>query len=169
MRKKTRNKGGDASSHGFDHLATGDDFYTGSPSEKPLYDTSPSSGERVRKTGRHQAVGTREQAKIDPREKMALIAILRLAAMIILLMIAFFLLKKGIGIYEESVWMEQAAVLEPSPVLRNVAVMGDLDIRATDSGVQFSDRIHSWQEADRLVRSAEGLLARNIYDQAIEQ
>lgn len=105
---------------------------------------------------------------MDPREKMALMAILKSVIMILLLVIAFFMLRKGISLYEESIWLEHADT-EKSPVLQEVAMVEDFNIQDQDAREQFVKRIQKWKDADRLVRSADALLQRNIYDQAIEQ
>lgn len=152
---------------GFDHLASDSDFYAKSPSEKPLYQDHPSAEmNRVRKTNRHQGVAGPRKAALDPREKMALIAILRAGIMIILLVIAFFMLYKGIKIYEEQVWMDNQTVPEESPVMRNVALIEDFNIadQAKDS---FAHRIEMWKETERMVRSADDLLLRNNIDEAM--
>lgn len=171
MRKKSRKNSSARSSGGFDRITSSQtDFYSATPSEKPLNDDSSiSSSKQVRKTNRHQTAAGRRADKMDPREKMALLAILKSVVMVLLLLIAFFLLWKGIGLYEESVWLDHADVPEKSPVLQEVILTDDFDILNQDSREQFAARIEGWKEADRLVRSADVLLHRNIYDQAIDQ
>jgi len=117
---------------------------------------------------RHQAA-LRGPEKMDPREKMALMAILKSAVLILSLVIAFFLLWKGINLYEESVWLEHADAPEKSPVLLEVELLEGFDIQDQNSREQFAERIEFWKEADRLVRSADALLQHNNQDQAIEQ
>ena len=171
MRKKRSKTNSGRTSGGFEHLnPSHSEFYAASPSEKPLYDDSGASdSKQVRKTGRHQAQGGRKKEKIDPREKMALMAILKSVITILLLVIAFFLLRKGIGLYQESIWMSHAMEGEKSPVLQEVVLIEDFDIQEQDSREKFAERINTWQEADRLVRSADALMQRNIYDQAVER
>lgn len=169
MRKKNRKKRPEPAPHRFDHLASDAEIYTTAPSEDPLFDHSRTSAGPVHRTHRHQGASTEKMSGIDPRDKMAVIAILRLGFMILMLLIAFFLLWKGITIYEEKVWMDEVVAPEPSPVLQPLAVMESFDIRADESREQFARRIQQWKETDRLVRSADGLLLRNIYDQATEQ
>jgi tetratricopeptide (TPR) repeat protein len=171
MRKKRSKTSSVRTSGGFDNLTPSNtEFYAGSPTEKPLFDKSGTSdSKQVRKTGRHQAAGGRKQEKIDPREKMALMAILKSVIMILLLVIAFFMLRKGIGLYEESIWMNHAMDGEKSPVLQEVLLVEEFDIQEQKSREKFSERIEQWKEAERLVRSADALMQRNIYDQAIER
>jgi tetratricopeptide (TPR) repeat protein len=171
MRKKRSKTDSASSSKGFEHLSpSSTEFYAASPSEKPLFDKSGvSDSKQVRKTGRHQAVVGRKQDKMDPREKMALMAILKSVIMILLLVIAFFMLRKGIGLYEESIWLDHAMNGEKSPVLQEVVLIEEFNIQEPDSREKFAERIEIWQEADRLVRSADALMQRNIYDQAIER
>lgn len=170
MRKKRRKNSsprssGESASH---TPASSAEFYATSPTEKPLYDNSMGSdSKQVHRTSRHQASVGRREEKIDPREKMALMAILKLFVMVILLVIAFFMLWKGIGLYEESIWLDHAKEDEGSPVLQEVVLVEDFDIQNQDTREKFADRIELWREADRLVRSADALLQRNIYDQAI--
>jgi len=155
---------------GFSNLSANTEFYSGNPTERPLSDTRGASDSRhTRDTERQQAVSRRKREKMDPREKMALLAILRAGIMILALVIAFFLLRKGIGIYEESIWLKHTGSPEKSPVLQEVALVEDFNIQNRDSREQFAKRIELWKEADRLVRSADVLLQRNIYDEAIKQ
>jgi tetratricopeptide (TPR) repeat protein len=170
MRKKRKNKSSDRGSGGFEHIPASADFYTGSPSEQPLYqDRQVSDARRVRKTGRHQAVAGRRKENIDPREKMALVAILKSSIMILLLVIAFFMLRKGIKLYEEKVWMDTQGTREESPVLREVVLVEEFDIQDQDAREKFAERIEIWKQAERMVRSADGFLQRNNFDQAIER
>jgi tetratricopeptide (TPR) repeat protein len=171
MKRKKKTNSAPKTSSGFDHLGTESDFYSGgSPVEQPLYqDRFQSSASSVRKTGRHQAVAGRRKETADPREKMALVAILKSIIMILLLLIAFFMLWKGVSIYEESVFMKTQGAEEISPVMREETPVEEFDIENMNSQEMFSERIEIWKEANRLVRSAEGLLLRNNYDQAIER
>jgi tetratricopeptide (TPR) repeat protein len=138
--------------------------------EQPLTgDHAPTDAQVVRRTKRHQAVSTREKEKIDPREKMALIAILKLFILLLALMIAFFMLWKGIKLYEESIWIEQVESQESSPVLEEMEIVEQFDIEDPESREQFAARIDMWKEAERLVASADLLMQRRIYDQAILQ
>ncbi len=106
---------------------------------------------------------------MDVREKRALMAILKSIIIIFLLGIAFFMLWKGISLYEESIWLDHAKEDEGSPVLQEVVLVEDFDIQNQDTREKFADRVELWREADRLVRSADALLLRSIYDQAIER
>lgn len=169
MRKTHKKTGSARATGGFDPLASNTEFYSASPTEKPLFDDSRTSAAHgVRKTGRHKGVSGRGADKMDPREKMALMAILKSVIMILLLVIAFFMLRKGISLYEESIWLEHADT-EKSPVLQEVVMVEDFDIQDRAAREQFAMRIQKWKDAERLVRSADALLQRNIYDQAIEQ
>ena len=170
MRRKKSTNNEERASSGFDQLPAESDFYTGAPSEKPLYQDKPlAESLRVRKTGRHQAVAGRRKEAIDPREKMALLAILKSVIMILLLVIAFFMLRKGIKLYEESVWMDTQTEVATSPVLLEVELIEEFDIENKDARELFAERIEGWKEADRLVRSADALLKRNNFDRAISQ
>ncbi len=144
------------------------EFYAASPTEKPLYDDGRAldSG-RDHRTSRHQSSTGRREEKMDPREKMALMAILKAVAMVLLLVIAFFLLWKGIGLYEESIWLDHAKEGDVAPVLQEVVLVEEFDIQDQNAREKFAERVERWREADRLVRSADALLQRNIHDQAI--
>ncbi|MDF7806775.1 tetratricopeptide repeat protein [Pontiellaceae bacterium B12219] len=171
MNQKKKTNSAQKTSSGYDHLGSESDFYSGgAPVEQPLYqDRFESSASKVRKTGRHQAVAGRRKETVDPREKMALVAILKSMIMVLLLLIAFFMLWKGISIYEESVFMKTQSEEEISPVMHEVALVEEFDIENQNSRELFAERIEMWKEADRLIRSAEGLLKRNNYDLAIER
>ncbi|RKX40256.1 MAG: hypothetical protein DRP64_12910 [Verrucomicrobia bacterium] len=168
MKKKHKKQRTEGSPGGYTHISSSSEFYSSSPSERPLSDSdAPSDSHSVRETVRHQAA-LRGPEKMDPREKMALMAILKSAVLILSLVIAFFLLWKGINLYEESVWLEHADAPEKSPVLLEVELGEGFDIQDQNSREQFAERIEFWKEADRLVRSADALLQHNNQDQAIE-
>ncbi|MDF7825605.1 tetratricopeptide repeat protein [Pontiellaceae bacterium B12227] len=171
MKRKKQMNTGSKPSGSYEHLGAESDFYTGgAPSEQPLYqDRHQSSNTRVRKTGRHQAVAGRRKEAVDMREKMALLAILKTGVMIILLVIAFFLLRQGISIYEQSLFVKTQGEETTSPVLQEVLPVEGFDINDQNSREMFAERIEVWKEASRLVRSAEGLLKRDNLDLAIER
>ena len=158
MSKKRNKTSSEGSSGGFERLfSSSADFYSSSPTENPLTgDSVGSNPKQTRITSRHQVVKGHRSDKMDPREKMALMAILKSMVMIILLVIAFFMLKKGISLYEESIWLEHANEGEGSPVLQEVVMVEDFDIQDPASHEKFSERIQTWKEAERLVRSADG-------------
>jgi len=173
MRKKQKKSSLSRKAGGSDHFSAPSDFYSASPVERPLHDDRRTADARhVRKTGRHQKVMGKRKEQVDLRERAALVAILRSTVVILLLLIAFFVLWKGIGLYEESriaADMEESSVQEQTPVMQAVELIEDFDIQNQDERRKFAERIESWKEADRLVRSADALLLRNIYDQAIAQ
>lgn len=169
MKKKNHSSSGPRQAGRFEHLPTDSDFYAGGSSgEQPLYqERAHSAASRVRKTGRHKAVTGRRKETVDQRERMALLAILKTAVMILLLGILFFMLWKGIKLYEESIWMKNQVAVEPSPVMREVALVEDFNITNANDRLQFVERVEIWKETDRLVRSADNLLKGNNFDQAI--
>jgi len=171
MKKKQQKKGPEKSSAGFENLPDSADFYSGGSKEQPLYvGRSFANVHQVRKTERHQAnIGGRPKENIDLRERMALLSVLKAAVMVLLLIIAFFMLWKGIKIYEESVWLDSQEELETSPVMKEVEMVDEFYTEGQQAREQFIERIELWKEADRLVQSAEALLQRNNYDLAIEQ
>ena len=170
MRRKKKSKATERVTGGYEHLPVETDFYTGSPSEKPLYQDRPvEESHRVRKTGRHQAVQGRRKETVDPREKMALLAILKTVVMILLLGIAFFMLYKGIKLYEESIWMDNQVAKEASPVMKEVAVVEEFNIGGQNANDFFEDRVGVWRDTTRLVRSADSLLKRDNYELAISR
>ncbi len=170
MKKKHKKASSRCSSREPVHHASSStaEFYTASPSEKPLYDDGRTidSG-RENRTSRHQASTGHRAEKMDPREKMALMAILKAAAIVLLLGIAFLLLWKGIGLYEESTFLDRAKEGDASPVPQEANLVEDFDIQDQDAREKFAERVEQWREADRFVRSADALLKRGIYDQAI--
>lgn len=171
MKRKKQAKGNQQSAGGYDHPGSDSDFYSSTPSgEQPLYeDEFRSSMQSVRKTGRHQAVAGRRKETADPREKMALVSILKLMIMMILLLIAFFMLWKGIKIYEETQFLKIQGEPDVAPVLQQMALVENFDIENQESRELFAERVEAWKEATRLVRSAEGLIQGNNHDQAINR
>ncbi len=171
MRKKHKKSRSSRASSGFDQTSAPSEFYFSRPVEKPLYeDRQTSSSRSVRKTERHQKVANRRKETMDPREKMALMAILKLVIMILLLLIAFFMLWKGIGLYEESRDLANSDTpSELSPIIQAVELVEGFDVENQDLREKLAERIEHWKEADRLVRSADALLNRNLFDHAITQ
>ncbi len=169
-RNKPKNSASNSSGN-TENLGSESDFYTGGVSaEQPLYQTRyDSTGSRDRKTGRHQVSAGRPMVTVDPREKMALLAILKTGVVVLLLAITFLLLKKGIGIYEESVFVKTQLHEEVSPVLQDFKAVEEFDIDQQDSREMFAKRIEVWKKANRLVRSAEELLKRDNLDLAIRR
>ncbi|MCF7849198.1 MAG: tetratricopeptide repeat protein [Kiritimatiellales bacterium] len=169
MKKKRKEKSSTRAGSGFDNLSTSGDLYASAPTEKPLYDVTGASDSRhVRRTSRHHVHKGRE-TQTDPREKAALISILKSTVMILLLIIAFFLLKTGVGIYEDSVALKYMTPMAPSPVMQEVVPIADLAIEDGTVKGQFAERIRLWSEAERHIRAADALLERNILKQAIER
>jgi len=170
MKKKKQARADQRPAGGHDQLGSNSDFYSSAPSgEQPLYeDRFHSSTQNVRKTSRHQA-GGRKKETVDPREKMALVSILKLMVMMILLLIAFFMLWKGIKIYEETQILKTQGEQKVAPVLQHMDLVEDFDVENKDSRELFAERVESWKEATRLVRSAEGLIQGNNPDQAISR
>ncbi|MEN7973405.1 MAG: hypothetical protein ABFR47_06185, partial [Verrucomicrobiota bacterium] len=170
MKKRERKPRQERHVGGFDHASSSADFYSASPSEKPLdADGRGSAANRVRRTARHQAVEGYKVQKIDPRERLALLAILKSAIILVLLSVAFFFLWKGIKLYEESIWLDHVEAPEKSPVLQEITLGEEFDIQDEKLREQFVTRIELWKEADRFVRSADALMQHNNYDQAIEK
>ena len=171
MRKKHKKRKSSQSKVDYGEFSTPSELYAGSPVEKPLYEDRQTTGVRiVRKTERHQKVMGRRKETVDPRERLALMAILKLVVMILLLLIAFVMLWKGIGLYEESRLLANTEMSpELSATMQAVELVESFDIENPDLRKKFAERIEHWKEADRLVRSAEALLQRNLYDQAIAQ
>jgi tetratricopeptide (TPR) repeat protein len=167
MRKKNKEKKSPENDAGLEHPTLNSDFYSSAPVEQPLYqEGSELDRNRVRQTGRHRPVSGLERESIDPREKIALLAIMKAAIMILMLLIAFFMLWKGIKLYEESIWMDNQSEEELSPVMLELPEP-EIIPEDTATGESFADRIEGWQEADRLVGLAGTLLLRNNHDEAI--
>jgi tetratricopeptide (TPR) repeat protein len=170
MRKKKQEEEESHTPAGLEHPTLNSDFYGSAPSELPLYqDGSDLDRNRVRKTERHRVDSGLNKETIDPREKMALLAILKAAVIILMVLIAFFMLWKGIKLYEESIWMDNQPAMELSPVMSDIPGAENIASSDVETGQSFAARIQGWQEADRLVGAADSLLLRNNYDQAIER
>ncbi len=169
MKKKKQSSGEQRSSEGHDHFGADSDFYSARPDgEQPLYeDRYRSSMHNVSKTGRHQAaVPSRPKQNVDPRDRAALAGILKSA---VLLVIAFFVLWKGVSIYEEREFLRMQGGPEAAPVMEEMVLAEDFDIENQGTRDLFAERVESWKESVRLVRSVDALLLRSNYDQAIER
>lgn len=170
MRKKNKQKDAPDNAAGLEHPTLNSDFYSSASTEQPLYQEGAElDRNRVRQTDRHQTVLGLNKDTVDPREKIALLAIMKAAIMVLMLLIAFFMLWKGVKLYEESIWMDNQPVEELSPVMLELPEPESIDPEEMATGQSFADRIEGWQEADRLVGIADTLLLRNNYDAAIER
>ena len=172
-KKQKKNESSQNTSDGIP-LSIPSDFYSGSPTEQPLHENHQNTNTReVRKTSRHQKVMGKRKERGDLRDKAALLGILRLIIGALLLLIAFFTLKKGIGFYETSRITKDleksSSMKEQTSIMQAVELIKNFDIQNPNTRKLFSKRVESWKEADRLVRTADVLLLHNIYDQAIAQ
>ena len=167
MKKKQSSK--HYKSGNIDNLPESNDFYTGAPTERPLYQVRREADRmRVRKTGRHQAVRGRRKEATDLREKMALVAILKAGILLMVLVICFFALWKGIGIYEEKLFDERQPAVEVSQVLTHLQGAASADA-STTAEVSFAERVEMWKKAERLVGTVDNLLLRGNVEQAIQR
>jgi len=145
------------------------DFYTVARREKPLFsDRTNEDPVASRKAIRHEK-GPGRAVERDPRERVALIAVIKAAITLLFLFILFFMLWKGIKLYEESIWMENQPAQEVSPVMNEVALVDEFDISAQNAKESFSERLEVWSETERLLRSVGELLLRNNVDDAIDR
>ena len=152
--------------------AESSDFYSNGDRERPLYtDKKSTYAYRSRETGRHKKAAGRREKSVDIREKMALVAVLRSVIIILLLMITFFLIWRGTKLYEESQIQknEANAPVDMGVLTKAVTVVESFDITDQNARTNFAQRIENWKKADRLVETADALLQRNNYDQAIAQ
>ena len=152
---------------------SGGDFYSSPVKEQPLYVDRHEADRRVRKTTRHKQVGGRREQRIDPREKVALMAILRSVIVIVLLLMAFVVLLKGISLYEESIVQKQELAVESvavRPALEEeAALVANFDINNEALRKKFAERLERWKEVDRRIRVAGELYRRDINDEAIKE
>ena len=148
------------------------DFYSTGEQERPLYTTRKSANTyQNKKTERHKKIAGGRKKTADIREKMALVAILRSTVVILLLSITFFLIWRGTNLYEESQIQknEAKAPVDMGVLGPTIAVVETFDITDQNARTNFAQRIENWEKADRLVGTADALLQRNNYDQAIAQ
>ncbi|MBN2162181.1 MAG: tetratricopeptide repeat protein [Pontiellaceae bacterium] len=166
--KKKKHSNNRLNSGGFDPMTDSNDFYSGSPTERPLYqDRRKTDMNRVRKTARHQDLTGRRKEAADLREKMALIAIMKATIILIVLIILFFALWKGIGLYEEKVFVDNLPDTQGAPLLNPLQGLGEMDVNVREAGAPFSERIEQWKKAERIVDNVDNLLLRDNIDQAI--
>ncbi len=164
MRRKRSENNQEYTENRFEKTSVDNGFYKGKSEEQPLFQDGPSlESLHVQKTERHQAPVGRGKETSDPREKAALLGILKSIIVILLLMILFFMLWKGSKLYEERDRIEGA------PISRETALIEEFDIKNQDAREFFVERIEIWKEAERLVRSADTLLKRNNFDRALSQ
>lgn len=167
MRKKNHDKRPQRSA-GYDHRATGSDFYNSSHAERPLYqERGGGQSERVNKTARHKAVTGRRKEDPDIRDKMALLGILKSVIIMLFLIIVIFMIYKGAQIYEQKLTMENEPPPEISAVMQEFAMGEDFDITNQDQDA-FKQQIATWKYTEQLVNTADALVSRNNYDGAIE-
>jgi tetratricopeptide (TPR) repeat protein len=167
FRRKKQNTLQDADNFHESHPAS--EFYTARPPEKLLHEEHSTLGNT--KTKKHTKETRKERG--DLRDKADLLGLLQLASIALSLLVVFFSLKTGIGFYEESQIAADLAksslMQDQTPVMQAVELIKSFDIQNQESRQLFAERVESWKEADRLIRSADALLLHNIYDQAIAQ
>jgi tetratricopeptide (TPR) repeat protein len=148
------------------------DFYNGAPGERPLYQEKRDTGDAryVQKTSRHQAAAGHRKETADPRDKNALLGILRAAIILVILLIAFFAFWKAVKLYEDNLWLNnQSSTDNSSPVIHNVAQGDQFDITAENGQELIAEQIVAWQKTERLIRTIEDLLIRNNVALAINR
>jgi len=147
------------------------DLYTVTPTEKPLHDTMNKAGERnPRRTSRHHVHKKRQESNVDPRDKAALVAVLRYSIIIVILIISFFLLKRGIDLYEKNIEFKyRSSLATSSPILGTNGPIEDSAVEKRTLEEQIPEFVRRWNEVERHVRAADALLERKIYEQAIER
>ncbi len=174
IRKKQKKRSSSREANDADYFSSSAEFYSASPGERTLHDDQISANVRdMRKTGRHQKVMNKWKGLLDTREIAALVAIFRAVEVVLLLLIVVFGLKKGTAIYGENrVAADREAsssFQEQTPAMQAVELVENFDIQNQEARKLFAKRIEGWQVADRLVRSADALFLRGIYDPSITQ
>ncbi len=146
------------------------DFYESGFPEKPLYE----SHEQESAPSRLHAIDRRRKDKgalSNPRRDLAAVySIVRAVILALLVVAVFFMLRKGVALYEGEQELEGHRLQAMSPVLAEVQLVKDVDIgQESDIQAFFERQVNDWTEADRLVRAAQGHVRRNNPDQAIER
>jgi tetratricopeptide (TPR) repeat protein len=146
---------------------TADLYASNQRSEKPLYQDATSSkmAGSMHRTTRHYS--SKRDVVVDERDKSALIFILKLSIVALLLLVLLVVIWKGIGLYEKNMLLEAKKVMEGDQRLDLVLGTETFDIEAASKSGLFSERVKNWQEVERMVRSADAFILRNLYDQAI--
>lgn len=168
MRKQKHTNGSNHAPNGNEYLSTQFDFYTGAPTERPLYQDHPNvDSRREARTERHQSETEFHKENADPRDKMALLAMLKLVIMILILVIALFMLWHGVAIYEDKIVADNQAFAENMPLMNSMDPSSDISMNGLGANDILVEQLKAWEDTERLMRSVDGLLHHNNYDQAI--
>ena len=144
------------------------DFYVTLPGEEPLYNNrhraAPSD---LRTTARHRSATGKRKETAELRDKMALLAILKVSVLLVFLIIFFFILRKGVSLLEEKRLADDSVM--NSSMLESDKQAGVSSAVGTATDLSEEELVLACETAERLLGDAISLERYDNIDEAIEK
>lgn len=155
----------------FEPLSPTADFYGSKPDDYTLFEAhSRKKPTDTLRTGRHlPSQMNKENPNQDIRDKMALIALVKVGVLIVFLGLTAFFVKQIIGIYQQRMFLEYSLKAKADPVLQPLKVGAALSSEEVSSAESFVERIDIWRGAQRYYLTAKNLMMRTMNVEAIDQ
>ena len=149
-------------------MAESSDLYDSSYREKSLQDNELAS--RATQVKRIDRTEKKKGLANPKRDISSLFTLMKIALLLLVILVAFFLVRAGINIYNERLKTDQIELMQTSPVLKPIELIGVIDIEQEPDKISFFEKeIARWEASRRHVRAAEQLLFRDNLVQATER
>ena len=144
------------------------DLYESTYQEKSLQDNElASSTQTVSRIDRKD----RKKGFANPkRDLSSLFTILKMGILLIVILIGFFLVRAGIGIYSQQVQTDQMEILHQAPVMESIELIAEVAFEEEADKISFFEReIEKWEASRRYLRAAEQFVNSDNLILAIEK
>jgi tetratricopeptide (TPR) repeat protein len=133
------------------------DLYESAYQEKSLQDNELAS--RTQRVSRIDRKDRKKGFANPKRDLSTLFTILKMGILLIVILIGFFLVRAGIGIYSQQVQTDQMEILHQAPVMESIELIADVAFEEEADKISFFEReIEKWEASRRYLRAAEQLV-----------
>lgn len=133
------------------------DLYESAYQEKSLQDNELAS--RTQHVSRIDRKDRKKGFANPKRDLSSLFTILKMGILLIVILIGFFLVRAGIGIYSQQVQTDQMEILHQAPVMESIELIADVAFEEESDKISFFEReIEKWEASRRYLRAAEQLV-----------
>ena len=133
------------------------DLYESTYQEKSLQDNELAS--RTQRVSRIDRKDRKKGFANPKRDLSSLFTILKMGILLIVIIIGFFLVRAGIGIYSQQVQTDQMEILHQAPVMESIELIADVAFEEESDKISFFEReIEKWEASRRYLRAAEQLV-----------
>ena len=133
------------------------DLYESTYQEKSLQDNELAS--RTQRISRIDRKDRKKGFANPKRDLSSLFTLIKMGILLIVILIAFFLVRAGIGIYSQNVQTDQMEILHQAPVMESIELIADVAFEEEIDKISFFEReIERWEASKRHLRAAEQLV-----------